>query len=116
MAQCSNHLAQEVALLHSGLVTLTRQPLLLSSGSSQDIRPSLDDAGHAAHAQHVSFRCADLLESDWADADVVLLVSTCFPWELMAAIERRAAATLRPGTVCITLTKHFKGDAWEVRT
>jgi hypothetical protein len=33
----------------------------------------------------------------------------------MAAIEARAAATLQPGTVCITLTKHFKGDAWEVR-
>ena len=65
--------------------------------------------------QEIAFECADFLECDWSDADVVLAVSTCFPVDFMAKIEEKAARTLRPGTICITLTKEFKGDMWEVR-
>lgn len=46
-------------------------------------------------------------QSDWSDADVVFVNSTCFTPKLMASLEDRAKL-LRPATVVVTLTRELQ--------
>mmetsp|Transcript_32613 Transcript_32613/g.83326 ORF Transcript_32613/g.83326 Transcript_32613/m.83326 type:complete len:236 (+) Transcript_32613:243-950(+) len=64
--------------------------------------------------QSIEFIHGDILEIDWSDAGIVLVNSTCFTPELMAALEARAANILQNGSVIVTFTSPFQGDCWEL--
>lgn len=94
------------------------------------IRPLLTKA-----CPHISLRCGSFLSedisatwplgpsralfhvnhiSDWTDADVVFVNSTCFPATLMRQIETMCR-DLRPGSRVITLTTGLGSEYFKVR-
>ena len=63
----------------------------------------------------IQFECADILEHEGvADADVVLINSTCFGPRLVAALEALLAERLRCGAVVMALSHELRGPAWEL--
>jgi hypothetical protein len=64
----------------------------------------------------VLFECGDVLEHEGvSDADVVVVNSTCFGAELMAALEGRLAQRLKPGAVAMVLSHALEeGGAWDL--
>lgn len=71
--------------------------------------------GGAGRLPEVRFECGDVLEHEGvADADVVVVNSTCFGAELMAALEHRLAQRLKPGAVAMVLSHALEGSAWDL--
>lgn len=62
----------------------------------------------------VVYRHQNILDSDWADGDIVFVASTCFSESLLEGIFRRSAA-LRAGAKLVTAklpTLGFDADVW----
>ena len=52
-----------------------------------------------------------MLTTDWSDADLVLATSLCFTPALLALLQARARALLRPGTRLVCMQPCFDEDA-----
>lgn len=59
------------------------------------------------HWQEIEYRCADMLEQDIADADIVFAHCTCWSPRLMDGITEKFAR-LRPGARVITVSKELQ--------
>mmetsp|Transcript_2490 Transcript_2490/g.5200 ORF Transcript_2490/g.5200 Transcript_2490/m.5200 type:complete len:298 (+) Transcript_2490:2852-3745(+) len=75
------------------------------------------DFKHLLHTGYgctdVELCCANFLEFDWTDGDVVFANSTCFTDKLMASIAG-AAQGMKPGSFLVTFTKGIVSDAFEL--
>ena len=59
----------------------------------------------------LQFHEGDMFETDWSEAGLIFINSTCFSPEFMIRI---ADVTVKPGTLAITTTRHFNSESWEV--
>ena len=57
----------------------------------------------------IEFVCADILEYDWSDGDVIYVASTCFNVDFMEKIAVKAEQ-LKTGSKVITLTKELPSE------
>jgi hypothetical protein len=68
-----------------------------------------------AQGVHINFVQGDLTKvTDWTEADVLFLNSTCFDEELMRAIAA-ASADMKVGSFAISFTKRLPSEKWSVR-
>lgn len=73
------------------------------------VKPHLPEAKHHT----IDFILADILTHDFSDGDVVFVQSTCFPEELMAAVERKLEK-LKVGAKTVSLSRPIASHSFVV--
>jgi len=61
----------------------------------------------------IDFICGDICEYDWSDGDVIFINSTCFDYQLMEILSRKAEI-LKKGAYVLTLTKTLQSTQFEL--
>ena len=73
-----------------------------------------------AHLSPISLSCGDMLATDISDADVVYVFATCFPPDLMTALETKLQSEMKRGArLCLVSKQLSEGAAaafvpWDV--
>jgi hypothetical protein len=64
-----------------------------------------------SHPTPISYLEGDIFHSDWSDASVILVNSTCFYTDM---IERISQSPVQPGCIAISLTRQLSSSSWEL--
>lgn len=72
-----------------------------------EIKPRIADE---VKGKEIKFIEADILQTDFSEADVIFMNSTCFSDELMNGVDRRIDS-IKPGAYVISLTKSLSNPA-----
>lgn len=76
--------------------------------ASETVKTRAKDCG-CQNLENIEFRCQDFLDTDFSDADIIFINSTCLPCETMDALAVEMES-LKNGARIITVTKQLKKD------
>jgi len=99
--------------LLEGLWKLSQDVLKQYKKDNQKESKSKKKSVGKAKESDIDFICGDICEYDWSDGDVIFVNSTCFDYQLMEILSKKAEL-LKKGAYVLTLTKTLQSDQFEL--